>query len=191
MSPFCDTTGNFSYEGQSDVSASALNCHLNYCIIVLFTNWCAVWCLHVSNLLSYLQNSSKLQLSLNCGISKQWIETKRWSDKSSGSERHVDICLSSLSLPFPSFYFLPHSDQRDRNPPQQLSVQTDSVKRFPSIFLSLAHTHTQITSLLFCTQMHFFPSHTFIKRVRVLLQDENVFVRDAFCLERAYVSCRP
>lgn len=105
----------------------------------------------------YLQNSSKLQLCLNRGISKQWIETKRWSDKSSGSERHVDICLSSLSLPFPSFYCLPRSDQRDRNPPQQLSVQTDSVNRFPSIFLSLAHTHTQITSLRFCTQMHFSP----------------------------------
>lgn len=103
-----------------------------------------MWCLMFAHikLAQYLQNSSKPPLSQNCGISKQWIETKHWSDKSSGSERHVDICLSSLSLShFPSFYFLPCSDQRDRNPPQQLSVQTDSVKDFPSIFLSLTHTH--------------------------------------------------
>lgn len=143
-----------TFQAKVKVTLALVHWIFIWIIILLYLSWTDVCLISVSNVQSYLQNSSKRQLSLNRGISKQWIETKRWSDKSSGSERHVDICLSLLSLSFPSFYFLPHSDQRDCNP--QLSVQTDSVRRFPSIFLSLTHTHKQITSLLFCTQMHFF-----------------------------------
>jgi len=107
----------------------------------------------------YLQNSSKPQLSQNCGISKQGIETKHWSHKSSGSERHVDICLSSLSLS-PIFLLsisslvlirgsvILHSSSRFK--------QTLSNAFHPSSSPSLTHIHK---SLLFCTQIHFSP-HT-------------------------------
>lgn len=163
MSHSCDAI--FSFEGQSDVSDSIKNCHLKkkkiICVfLMLWTCHELLWCLifaHIK-LAQYLQNSSKPQFSQNCGISNGLRPNTGQTNPVDLRDMLTSACPRSLSH-FPSFYFLPCSDQRDHNPPQQLSVQTDSVKRFPSIFLSLTHTHTQITSLLFCTQMHFSP-HT-------------------------------
>lgn len=118
-----------------------------------------VWCLHIANFLSiYRIHQNHCSLRIVAFQSNGLRPNNGQTNPVDLRDMLTSACPRSLSH-FPSFYFLPCSDQRDHNPPQQLSVQTDSVKRFPSIFLSLTHTYTQITSLLFCTQMHFSP-HT-------------------------------
>lgn len=146
----------------------------------LVMNQCGVWCLHLSNLVIYRihqnHSSPRIVAFQSNGLRPNTGQTNPVDLR----DMLTSACPHSLSH-FPSLFFLPCSDQRGRNPPQQLSVQTDSVKRFPSIFLSLTHTHTHTNH--FPSLLHtnaFFPSHTFIKRVRVLLKDENVFVRGCF-----------
>lgn len=182
---FCDAIFNFSCEGQSDISNASFELlhYMYYMSVSDAVNFS--WTDEVFDVYTYQTYPVIYRIHQNSSPRIVAFQSNGLRPNT-GQTNPVDLrdMLTSArprSLShFPSFYFLPCSDQRGCNPPQQLSVQTDSVKHFPSIFpLSHSHAYTNhFPSLLHINA--FFPHHTFIKPVRVLLKDENVFVRGCF-----------
>ncbi len=166
------------------IVTTLVHCHLNYCIIVLIvTNvvfdicmdqtYTVIYRIHQNRSSPWIVTFQSNGLRPNAGQTNPVDLRDMLTSACPRSLSHFLLSISSLALIRGTVIL--HSSSRFKQ----------TVNRFPSIFLSLPRSHTYTNH--FPSVLHtnaFFPSHTFIKQVRVSLQDENGFVRGAFCLER-------